>query len=451
MPRFPVFSAGEAQQFKQAIDKYRAPGAYEPGKWSVSPLARRPDVVGHFPDKVVLRDIALRTTDQMPGVVLSSDDRKRFMRAIAETGVPSLLIGVCGRRGVDEVRAEVELIKSINPACEIAYGGLRHRGDLEFAAKVGIDIVQFWAAPYVEAAPMYAGQGVYQRAWEDQDWKDVKVPMTAEAQIASALEFVKWGRELGVKTSAGINQLSFATESYVESFCRTMHEAGAPEIVLYDGGSGMSPEGYEHMVRIAKKNAPDAVIGVHTHNMFDLAIACSVAAVRGGAQVLEVSVNGYCSASGQADLAAAAATFECLYGVKTGIRLEQLTALARLGEEITGYQLAWNTPVTGKEVYNWGGTEFVIQELKIDPLVHWCIEPKLVGNERRWDITFDSGPYTMLDKLNGLGIRVDLRLVEPVLREVKEEMRRLKRVLSDGEIRAIAERANSGKLQSRPC
>jgi len=441
MPKFPVFTPDEAKTFQRAINRYRAPGAYEPGKWSVSPLARRADVVGTFPERVVLRDIALRTTDQMPGVVLSPEDRLRFMRAIAETGVPSLLIGVCGRRGTEEVRAEVELIKSINPDCEIAYGGLRNRGDLEFAAKVGIDIVQFWAAPYVEAAPMYAGQGVYQRAWQDQDWKDVKVPMTQEAQIASALEFVKWGRETGVKTSAGINQLSFATESYVESFCKTMHGAGAPEIVLYDGGSGMSPEGYEHMVRLARKNAPDAVIGVHTHNMFDLAIACAVAAARAGAQVLEVSVNGYCSASGQADLAAAAATFEALYGVPTGIKLDKLTPLARLGEEITGYKLAWNSPVTGKEVYNWGGTEFVIQELKIDPLVHWCIEPELVGNERRWDVTFDSGPYTMLDKLQAIGVKVDHALVEPILAEVKAAMRSLRRVLTDDEVRDIARAA----------
>jgi isopropylmalate/homocitrate/citramalate synthase len=438
MPKFPVFSTSEAAAFQHAINRYRAPGAYEPGKWSVSPLARRPEVAGRFPERIVLRDIALRTTDQMPGVVLSPQDRLRFMRAIAETGVPSLLIGVCGRRGAEEVRAEVDLIKSINPDCEIAYGGLRNRGDLEFAARVGIDIVQFWAAPYVEAAPMYSGLGVYQKAWQDQDWKDVKVPMTQEAQIAAAREFVQWGREIGVKTSAGINQLSFATESYVESFCRTMHAAGAPEIVLYDGGSGMSPEGYEHMVRIARRNAPEAVIGVHTHNMFDLAIACAVAAARGGATVLEVSVNGYCSASGQADLAIAAATFEALYGVKTGIRLEKMTSLARLGEDITGYKLAWNSPVTGREVHNWGGTEFVVQELKIDPLVHWCIEPGLVGNQRRWDITFDSGPYTMLDKLTELGVKVELALVEPILAKVKDEMRRQKRVLSDDEVRGIA-------------
>jgi hypothetical protein len=69
MPRFPVFSAAETESFRAAINKYRAPGSYEAGKWSVSPLNRRPEIVGEFPG-VVLRDIALRTTDQMPGVVL---------------------------------------------------------------------------------------------------------------------------------------------------------------------------------------------------------------------------------------------------------------------------------------------------------------------------------------------------------------------------------------------
>jgi sulfopyruvate decarboxylase alpha subunit len=38
------------------------------------------------------------------------------------------------------------------------------------------------------------------------------------------------------------------------------------------------------------------------------------------------------------------------------------------------------------EVHNGGGTEFVIQELKNNPLIHWAIEPEYVGKDRRWDI-----------------------------------------------------------------
>lgn len=439
MARFPVFTPEELKGFREVIDRHREPGSYEPGRWSVSPLNRRADVVGRFPRKVVLRDIALRTTDQMPGVVLAPEARLKFMRAIAEAGVPSMQIGAFGRaRPLEQMKAETDLIRAINPKCEIVYGGVRNRVDMELAARAGIDSVQFWAAPYVEASPMYAGQGVYQKAWKGEDWREVKLPRSEAEQMDGALEIVRWGHELGVRASAGINQIAFAPESYVIGFCQAMQAAKASEIVLYDGSSGMGPEAYEHMVRLAKTHAPDASVGVHTHNMHDLAVASALASARGGAEVLEVSVNGYCSASGQADLAATALALESLYGIATGLALERLTPLARLGEEITGYKLAWNSPVTGPEVFNWGGTEFVIQELKVDPLVHWCIEPSLVGNVRRWDITFDSGPYTMLDKLGQLGIEVDPAHVEPILERVKHEMRSRRRVLGDDEVREIA-------------
>lgn len=61
-----------------------------------------------------------------------------------------------------------------------------------------------------------------------------------------------------------------------------------------------------------------------------------------------------------------------------------------------------------------------------------------MGNTRRWDITFDSGPYTMRDKLTLLGVTVDLALVEPILAQVKDAMRQRQRVLTDEEVRHIA-------------
>ena len=264
-------------------------------------------------------------------------------------------------------------------------------------------------------------------------------------QIRRVTPLVEAGHRHGVRVSVGINQISFAPDEYVATYSAAMHEAGAPEIMLYDGGSGMGPEAYAFMVRLVCEHAPDAVVGVHTHNMFDLAVATALESVKAGARVLEVSVNGYCSASGQADLAATTMALNALYGVKTGIDLSKLTPLARLAEQIVGYEIAWNHPVTGREVFNWGGTEFVIQELKVDPLIHWCIEPSMVGNERRWDVTFDSGPYTMLDKLEALGLKVDAGLVELILERVKGRMQAQRRVLTDDEVRAIAEQTRASR------
>ena len=178
-------------------------------------------------------------------------------------------------------------------------------------------------------------------------------------QIRRVTPLVEAGHRHGVRVSVGINQISFAPDEYVATYSAAMHEAGAPEIMLYDGGSGMGPEAYAFMVGLVCEHAPDAVVGVHTHNMFDLAVATALESAKAGARVLEVSVNGYCSASGQADLAATTMALNALYGVKTGIDLSKLTPLARLAEKIVGYEIAWNHPVTGREVFNWGGTELV--------------------------------------------------------------------------------------------
>ncbi len=155
--------------------------------------------------------------------------------------------------------------------------------------------------------------------------------------------------------------------------------------------------------------------------------------------MIELSVNGYCGGPGNADLAAAAPAFEALYGVQTGIQLDQLTALARAGEALTGYQIAWNHPVTGKQAFCWGGMDIITQETVVDPLLHNCVEPDLVGNERQVPLTLDSGGYTMAYILGRLGVELDSPAeVEAALERCQDAMRVWGRLLTDDEIRAIA-------------
>jgi isopropylmalate/homocitrate/citramalate synthase len=133
-----------------------------------------------------------------------------------------------------------------------------------------------------------------------------------------------------------------------------------------------------------------------------------------------------------------------LYGVKTGIRLEELTALARAGEQLTGYQVAWNHPVTGKQAFCWGGMDIITQETAVDYLLHNCVEPALVGNERQVPLTLDSGAYTMAYTLERVGADVEVDDVEEVLRRCRAAIATRGHLLSDDEVRAIAADARNG-------
>jgi isopropylmalate/homocitrate/citramalate synthase len=439
----------ETEAIRRHIDDHRQPGTYEPGKWSVGHNNRRPEVLGlqlpdHYPERVRLRDITLRTIEQTPGVAVTRPERARLARALVEAGVPSLQLSFGSYKTPSErLRAEVEAIRDLDPEVEITTDGAAVEEDVDRAAEAGFDVVQFLSPSMPGISPIYLHEAHF-LAWEGKEWRGVRFPRTLEEQIERGKRLIAQAKSREIKISASINMLAYASDDYIQRFCSAMAEAGADQICLYDGSSGLGYESWSYVVSLAKEAAPTCEIGAHTHNMFGLAVASALAAAHAGADVLEVSTNGYCAASGQADLAEVASALTILYGVETGIDLSRLTSLRRLGEDITRVYVARNKPITGDEVFNWGGMEIIVHELEVDPLLHWCIEPAVVGNEKRWIIDKTSGPWTMQTKLDELGIVLDRDLVYDLLSAVKEEMDIHKRVLSDDELRELADRVREG-------
>ncbi len=92
----------EVKFVRDQLNTERAQGIYEPGKWFVSGLNRKPEVLGatlpdRMPKKVVLRDITLRSAEQTPGVNLNPAERLRLLRALLEIGVRSFQLSIVGR------------------------------------------------------------------------------------------------------------------------------------------------------------------------------------------------------------------------------------------------------------------------------------------------------------------------------------------------------------------
>jgi isopropylmalate/homocitrate/citramalate synthase len=249
---------------------------------------------------------------------------------------------------------------------------------------------------------------------------------------------IRHARSRGLDVVVPMLMVSYLTDETLEETVTVLAGAGATELTLFDGPGAMSPEAYGHLVARTKELAPGVQVGLHPHNTFGLAVGCAVAAVRAGADVVELSVNGYCGGPGNADLAATAMAFETLYGVRTGLETRRLTELARAGEELTGYRLAWNHPVTGTHAFSWGGMDLITQETAVDPLLHNCLEPTLVGNARTVPFTPDSGPYTLADKLAALGVDTTTAQVDEVLRRARAAMAREGRLLTDADLAALA-------------
>lgn len=441
MDKPPVFTADEIAGFRAELAERRAPGAYEVGKWSVSPLNRDPAVTGGMPDRIRFRDSTLRSIETMPGVLASDEAKAAYLRRLVGAGVAEVVgAGATGRSG-DELRREVETVKSVNPACRILCPLVFSEAEIDRASEAGYDGVQVWVQGFGRTAQIY--KRIYDTAWAGGDWRESAPIQDREAVLATAARLVAHARARDLLAAAPMLMVSYLTPDMHAETVATLAGAGASELTLFDGPGAIGPEAYAELVRRTKELAPDAEVGLHPHNTFGMAVACAVAAARAGAGVIELSVNGYCGGPGNADLAAATAAFEVVYGVRTGMRMDQLTGLARAGEELTGYHLAWNHPITGELTFNWGGMDIISQEVEIDPLLHNCLEPTLVGNARTVPFTPFSGPYTLVDKLTALGLDLRHDQVDAVLVAARAEMARTGSLLTDDQLRALAESATS--------
>ncbi|MFC7264363.1 hypothetical protein [Streptomyces lutosisoli] len=437
MDKPPVFTAEEIARFRAELAARRAPGAHEPGHWSVSPLNRRPDVVGSLPPAVRLRDATLRSVETLPGVVASAEAKETFLRGLVGSGVPEVVTAGIGGRDDTALKSEVNLVKGENPDCRIVCPLMRSTDDIERAAEAGYDAVQVWVQGFGEMSLIYQPM-IYGRAWRGEEWRTSGTPRDRAAVLARATRLIQHARGRGLDVIVPLLMVSYLTEETHEESVTVLAGAGATELTLFDGPGAMSPEAYAYLVRRTRTLAPDVEVGLHPHNTFGLAVGCAVAAVRAGAAAVELSVNGYCGGPGNADLAATALAFEALYGVQTGIRTERLTELARAGESLTGYHTAWNHPVTGTHAFCWGGMDLITQETEVDPLLHNCLEPTLVGNERKVPFTPDSGPYTLTDKLTALSFELTQDQVDEVLGRSRELMADGGRLLTDEDLAVLA-------------
>ncbi|ONI76232.1 hypothetical protein ALI144C_36810 [Actinosynnema sp. ALI-1.44] len=386
------------QQFRADINQSRVPGAFEPGRWSVAPANR--DVA--MPARIRLRDTTMRS--------VAPRARGEFTRLLAGSGVPEI---------VTTDPADLEVIKEEQPGCLVWRPFVSTVDGVDRALADGYDGVQVSVPGFGPASGIYGPP----------------IPASRSEVVDRAAAVVAHASRLRV--TAALTMVSYLTADVLVETVSALADAGADEIALFDGPGAVGPEAFGHLVSAVKAVAPDLDVGVHPHNTFGLAVACAVAAARAGAVVVESSVNGYCGGPGNADLAATAAAFEALYGVDTGVRLHTLTGLSRAGAELTDQPLPFSQPITGRDAFCWGGADWVILESEVDPLLHNCVEPGLVGNERRVPLTAQSGPRTVAATLRRLGIELDPAVLPAIVDRCHAELRARGRSLTDDEIRAI--------------
>ncbi len=214
----------------------------------------------------------------------------------------------------------------------------------------------------------------------------------------------------------------FANETYAMKVLKAASESGADWLVLCDTNGGTMPNDIERITRLVVESFPTAV-GIHAHNDTELAVANSLAAVRGGATMVQGTINGYGERCGNANLCSVIPNLQlkmhqaCLNAKQLG----KLTVLSRTVAEIANVTPREQSPYVGMNAFaHKGGLH--VDAVRKNPVSYEHINPELVGNERRIIVSEQAGVASVLFKADQMGFAIEPGSTEAksIIQKIKE-------------------------------
>ena len=214
-----------------------------------------------------------------------------------------------------------------------------------------------------------------------------------------------------------------ANPDYAFRTLEAAHQAGAGVLCLCDTNGGTLTGRLVEIVSEVRKRF-DGVIGIHTHNDSDVAVANTVAAVEAGATHVQGCMNGYGERCGNANLASVIANLELKLGHTTvgPEKLASLASVCRFIAELANLPLRNDQPYVGKSAFAHKGGVHVSAVLK-DSATYEHIAPETVGNRQRVLVSDLSGRGNIMYKLKQHGLAG--RLSEDARRELLERIKQL--------------------------
>ena len=193
---------------------------------------------------------------------------------------------------------------------------------------------------------------------------------------------------------------------YAVRCLRSAYNAGAERLVLCDTNGGTLPHEIGEIVGTVKRELPeDAVLGIHTHNDTDTAVASAMEAYRAGVHQIQGCINGYGERTGNANLVSVIGNLNLKMGVEAvkPEKLPELTGLSKLVSEIVNRRPFPFQPYVGVSAFTHkGGLHAAATEKSAAAYQH--IDPDIVGNDTRVTISELSGRGNVMRLIRELGL-----------------------------------------------
>ncbi|HAZ63417.1 MAG TPA: 2-isopropylmalate synthase [Armatimonadetes bacterium] len=245
-----------------------------------------------------------------------------------------------------------------------------------------------------------------------------KLRKTQDEVLAMAAAAVRQARELAAGHADCT--VEFSTEDgsrtdleYLVDIISAVIEAGAQVVNVPDTVGYAIPEQYYQLIRTLHERIPslkDVIVSVHCHDDLGLAVANSLAGVRGGARQVECTINGLGERGGNAaleEVVMALRTRADLFGVDTHINATELYRTSQMVSRLSGMVVQRNKAIVGANAFAHASGIHQDGMLK-DASTYEIMRPQDVGvPTTTLSLTRRSGRHALSVRLAELGYKLE--------------------------------------------
>ncbi len=197
-------------------------------------------------------------------------------------------------------------------------------------------------------------------------------------------------------------------KAYALKTLKAALDGGAELVVFCDTNGGTLPWEIKEIVGEVKSSLNIEYFGMHCHNDLGLAVVNSIVTVEDGCIHIQGTINGYGERCGNADLIPIIGILQLKMGraVFTPSRLRELTELSHFVSEISNMSHRDNQPFVGRSAFAHKGGIHIDAVIK-NPLAYEHIDPRMVGNKRRFLVSELAGKSSLVAKAKELEFDLD--------------------------------------------
>ena len=379
------------------------------GKWGIA-------LSDDLPDHIRFLDTTLRDGEQTPGVSLTPSKKLQIARKLDQLGVEIIEAGFAAVSD-GELKA-VKLISSEGLEAEVCSAARGVRSDIDATIEAGVDGVNI----IVPTSDLHL---------------EHKLGKTREEVLDMTGEAISYAKDHGLVTELSMEDGSRTERGFLKQVVRRALESGVDRTTLCDTVGILTPVKAYELCSEMRRVFPDAVLGVHCHDDFGLAVANTLAGLSAGADLVHATINGIGERAGNASLEELAVALRVIYGVEIGVRTERLYSTSKLVSRLTGIPVQPNKAIVGANAFSHESGIHTHAVLK-KPLTYEPIDPELVGAARSIVAGKHAGSHGLRRTLEEMSFNPSKDEFGEILRQVKGLGDKGKRV-TDADLYAIAQ------------